>query len=121
MTKEKINAKELRKSLKEFTGTENYYLNFTGIKYTDGIKYLAEKAGAYWLIDLVGSYQHQLKEVPFQLWVLKVNKNKTAVITCQEDSNLPVIIEQKIQHTDFPLKELMCYCIGGILLLPSEY
>ena len=118
---EKINEKDLVRELKGFSGTEQYFRSFTGLKFTDGIKYLADKAKAYWLIDLIGSYQHKFEEVPFQLWTLKVNKDKTGVVTCKEDSNLPVIVEQKLKYTDFPLKEFSCYCIGGVLLLPSEY
>lgn len=118
---DKINENDLVRELRSFSGTEQYFRNFTGLKYTDGIKYLADKTGSHWLIDLVGSYQHKLSEVPFQLWTLKVNKDKTGVITCQEDSNLPVIVEQKLEYTDFPLEEFECYCIDGVLLLKSEY
>ena len=40
--------------LSQFIGTENYYRHWTGHGvYTDGVKYLAEKAGAYWLIDAI--------------------------------------------------------------------
>ncbi len=44
----------LEDELEQFYGTEKWYRHFTGLVYTDGIKYLAENAGAYWLIDLVG-------------------------------------------------------------------
>ena len=114
-------AEKIENELKQFTGTECYFRNFTGLKYTEGIQYLAEKAGAYWLIDLIASYQYKLKEVLFQVWTLKVNDDKTAVVTCKEDTNEPVIIEQKLEYTDFPLKTFECYCIEGVLLLKSEY
>ena len=116
-----IESRELEQELKNFHGTERYFRNFTGLLYTDGIKYLAEKAGAYWLIDLMGSYQYRLKNVPFQIWALKVNNDRTAVVTCREDTDEPVIVEQKLEYTDFPLKTFECYCIDGVLLLKSEY
>ena len=117
----KVKTKELEEGLKNFTGTQCYYRNFTGLKYTDGIRYLAEKTGAYWFIDLVGSYQYMLKDKPFQVWTLTVNDDKTGVVTCKEDTNEPVIVEQKLEYTDFPLKTFECYCIDGVLLLKSEY
>ena len=63
---------ELEEELAQFHGTTKYYKNFTGLLYTDGVRYLAERAECYWLIDLVGSYQPQLRDVPFQLWRIDV-------------------------------------------------
>jgi len=116
-----MNTTELKAELKQFTGTEHYYKNFTGLRYTDGVKFLADKTGCYWLIDLVGSYQHKLKNVGFQLWELKVNKDKTAVVTIKEDDDKPILIKQELKYTDFSLNEIQLYCIGGVLILPSEY
>ncbi len=42
--------------LAQFTGTEQYYKHLGGLVYTDGVKYLAEKAGSYWLLDIIASY-----------------------------------------------------------------
>ena len=117
--KEKI-KNELKTQLAQFTGTEDYYQDL-GVKFTDGIHYLAEEAKAYWLITLIGSYQHKLKDVPFQLWTLKVNEDNSAEIECREDTGMPILIKQIIPYTDFPLEEIKLYCIDGILLLPSEY
>lgn len=116
-----MDKEELKAELNHFTGTEHYYKNFTGLLYTDGVKFLAEAVGCYWLIDLVGSYQYKLKNIGFQLWELKVNKDKTAVVTMKEDTNTPILVKQELQYTDFPLNEIELYCIGGILILPSEY
>ena len=111
----------LEEELMQFTGTENYYRNFTGLVFTDGVKYLADKAGAYWLIDLVGSYQPRLRKMPFQLWELKVKDDKSALITMVEDIGRPTKIRQQIPSTDFPLKEFSFYCIDNVMLLKSEY
>lgn len=107
--------------LEQFTGTENYYKHFGGIVYTDGIKYLAEVGKCYWLIDLIVSYQPKLRDIPFQLWAIRVFDDKTARITCREDSDLPELIKRKIGFTSFPLEYFECYCIDGVLLLKSEY
>lgn len=48
--------------LQQFTSTQDYHRHFTGLLYTDGIQYLAEHGQCFWLIDLVGSHQHTLRE-----------------------------------------------------------
>ena len=107
--------------LAHFIGTQRYYQNFTGLLYTDGIQYLAEQAGSYWLIDLVGSHQPKLLDARFQLWNLEVKEDKSALITMLEDDGEPVKVRQEIPFTDFPLNEFSFYCIDGVMLLKSEY
>ena len=108
-------------NLDQFTGTEHYYQHFTGLKYTDGIKYLADKTNCHWFIDIIASYQHKLKDVHFQIWKLKTNEAGGALVTMREDTNRPSIVSQAILHTDFPLAEIEVYCINGVMLLKSEY
>ena len=106
--------------LRHFTGTQHYYQNFNGLLYTDGIQHLAERAGSYWLIDLVGSYQPRLR-AGFQVWRLKVKEDKSALVTMIEDDGEPVRVSQELPFTDFPLKEFEFFCIDGVMLLKSEY
>ena len=106
--------------LHQFTGTQNYYRNFKELLYTDGIQYLAEQAGSYWLIDLVESHQPRLNS-RFQVWKLEVNEDKSALVTMVEDDGEPVKVRQEILFTDFPLNEFSFYCIDGVMLLKSEY
>lgn len=108
--------------LQQFTGTQQYYRHFTGLLYTDGIHYLAEHAQCHWLIDLVGSYQHTLRDIPFQLWQIVVDDNTdSAVVTMREDTDQPTGIRQDIPYTDFPLEDFSWYCIDNVMLLKSEY
>lgn len=111
----------LEEGLGQFTGTEQYYRNFTGLLYTDGVQYLAEHAGAYWLIDLVGSYQHKLRRVPFQLWELRVNDDKSALVTMREDDGLRAKVRQEIAYTDFPLQRFSWYTVHNVMMLKGEY
>jgi len=113
---------DLEKELRSFIGTEQYYKHQLGVMYTDGVQFLAEKAGAYWLIDAIASYQTKriVFEYPFQIWTLTVNNNQAA-LEMKGDSGFPVAIRQHIKFTDFPLDEIKLYLIDGILLLPSEY
>ena len=108
-----------RLDLNQFTGSEHYYEHWTNfLCYTDGVQYLAERAGSYWLIDAIASYK---RKEPFQVWRLKVKEDKSAVLTMQEDSGQPVKVRQDIPFTDFPLSEITLCLIDGILILPSEY
>ncbi|MBA7602213.1 hypothetical protein ES703_09299 [subsurface metagenome] len=121
----------LKGELNGFCGTQHYYRHFTGGKFTDGVKHLADRTGAYWLIDAVFSYQvsKKIRDLPFQVWTLKVlrselgkNKNEPmAVLEMKEDTDEPIKVRQKIEYTDFPKGELKLYLINGVLLLPSEY
>jgi len=88
---------------------------------TDGVIALAEAAGCYWLLDIIGSHQTDERLDPaFQVWKLTVNlEDNTGVVCGYNDSEL--IISQEIPFTDFPLDEIKLYLIGGVILLPSEY
>lgn len=110
--------------LAQFTGTENYYRHFSGLLYTDGVKFLASRGGAYWLLDLIGSYQGKCRRDPrlaeFQLWEITVNDG-TGVVTCSEDSGKKPVIKQRLDYTDFPLSGVKFYVRDGVLMLTSEY
>jgi len=108
-----------REELYQFTGSQ-YIYQYIGFKFTDGVKYLAEKGGAFWFLDIISSYQIELKNVDFQIWGLKINKNKSGTITCT-DLNEKRLIKQKIEYTDFPLDTIKLYLINGVLILTSEY
>ena len=117
-----MEAKNLAQSdLDQFIGTENYYKHWLGLHYTDGVQYLAEKGGAYWLIDAIASHQRGVAlKCQFQIWELKVSERK-GVLTMKEDSNEPVRKRQEIPYTDFPLETIKLFLVDGVLMLPSEY
>jgi len=115
-----ITPEQLKKELNQCTGTENYYKHWTGTRYTDGIKTLAEAAQAHWLIDAITSHQQTHANRTFQVWTLHVKNNK-ATLTMREDTELPTLVTQKIPTTDFPTGEWKLYLINNILLLPQEY
>ena len=118
-------AEQIKSSLAHFYGTEAYH-RFTALSklvLTDGAKYIAEECQAYWLMDVIASYQKKcmrdemLKD--FQVWTLKVN-DREGVVTCERDTD-DIAIKQKIPYTDFPLDEIKLYCINGVIMLTSEY
>ena len=123
------NPDQLVADLRQFTLTTQWHQwsNLTHLVCTDGMKYLAEEAGAYWLLDAIASHQsapaikdsHELQEL--QVWVLSVNADNSCRLTCAEDSDAPPVIVQDIALTDFPLKEIKLYVCNNVILLPSEY
>lgn len=113
--------------LYQFTGSLTRYRHpLFGYCYTEGVRYVALRAGAYWLLDAIYSWQtelaaHEIDLSAFQIWTLTVSKDQTAVLTCQADSDQPEVARQEIEYTDFPLDEIRIYVIDGVMLLPSEY
>lgn len=78
---------------------------------TPGVKYLANKAQCWWLLDVIASYykpggksavDRQLWEDSILFWTVEKTGSRKAVVYCQQDSGMPKIIRQEIPHTDFP-------------------
>lgn len=108
--------------LNQFRGSEVMYEhNFVdGSKFniTEGCFFVRGHFASYWLFDLIGSYQYNLLEEPFQVWKLAKNKDE-ALITC-EDGNGKSLVSQHIPFTDFPF-DIDIWLVEGTCLLPSEY
>jgi Family of unknown function (DUF6876) len=117
-----------KEDLDNFTGTSLYHkwsALFPRAVLTDGTKFLADTAGAYWLMDAIASHQDKaLKSEPFQVWKLKVHRpGSFATLTC-EDGNYNKLRTQEIEWTNFPLDEIELYAQWEdyfIIFLPSEY
>lgn len=121
MTTTKLTAADLR----QFTGTEHWYRHSLarGVLYTDGVQYLAEQAGAYWLIDIIALAQRAEPAVQaqdFQVWTLTVQDDHTATLTC-DNGNRRTLHTQRIDYTDFPMPEIVLWVEGPVILLPSEH
>jgi hypothetical protein len=120
---------ETKKTLNEadlagFTGSENWYQHWLGKSlYTDGVKYVADNAGAYWLLDEIAISQTRpkVKAEEFQVWTLKVDLEKRKAVLACDDGNGNVVFSKKIEFTDFPLAAITFYYTDSTLLLPSEY
>lgn len=113
--------------LNQFTGTENHYRHpLTGLTYTDGVQYVADKGGAYWLLDkILGNMKlnrvfrrRELQE--FTVWTLHVNADKTALLEAG-DGNGNSIYKEEINYTDFPLNKISLWFENETLILPSEH
>lgn len=112
--------------LAQFTGTSTYYQHPLGIRYTEGVRYLAERGGAYWLLDAIASWQsdprvsqdRMLQQIQF--WKLTVNDDRSALLVCERDEG-DIVVTQDIPLTDFPLEKIKLYFQEGVVLLESEY
>ena len=104
-------------------GSENFYRHpLSKMIFSDGVKDMVDTCGAYWLIDLVFSYQIQKKVrlETFQVWELK--RVKDAVFTIQAtDGNDNHVASQQIPFSDFLYDTATLWLVDGVLLLPSEY
>lgn len=116
--------------LSQFTGTSQWYPTIVpSITYTDGAKYVADTAGAYWLLDdiaLYNTYEKTVQKEEFQVWKLAVNlEEKTGVLTCSDGGKnghkSKVVFTKQIPFTDFPVSELVIWFTDNVILLPSEY
>jgi hypothetical protein len=109
----------------QFTGSETFYrYGLAGdVIFTEGVKYVADTAGAYWLLDIIciaNVYEPKVRAEEFQLWTLAVRENATGVVTC-DDGNGHLVYEQVLNFTDFPEPGIRLYCCKGTILLPGEY
>jgi len=115
---------QIEAQLPYFTGTDNWYKHQSGLLYTDGVKFIADHAGAYWLIDLIASYQKRCRKDrmlrQFQIWILGVERDyHRGCVSCLRDTD-NLAFQQTIPFTDFPLPEITFYLENEVLCLPSE-
>ena len=129
-----LSPAQLQAEHAHFTGTETIYRYRCGQRvlayYTDGVKYLADNAEAYWLLTEIVSVQSQpsFSSEPFQVWHLTVTEEQSATLVC-EDGNDNVVATKDIPFTDFPLRKIRIWVEYGeveganmpTLLLPSEH
>jgi len=135
---ETLTREQLLQHLSCFTGSELFIRHPLNrqIIYTEGVRFLAEEAQAFWLIDAIASYfgspemraaieaDDRLRDMQF--WRLDVlPRARNALLTCRADSGITPAITQEILFTDFPLDEIDIWAgfngEGWTLYLPSEH
>lgn len=123
--------------LRQFTGDLERYRHTLNrrVIYTPGVRYLAEKAGAYWLIDEIAlalasrplqrlmARDERAREMLF--WTLVVGPDESAILIASVDSGEPPVVRKRIGWTDFPLERIDIWSgFDGqhwTLYLPSEH
>lgn len=109
--------------LERFTGSETWFrhgLN-RNVSYTEGAKFLADRAGAHWLLDEIALAQinPKIRGEEFQVWKLAV-KDSAGKLTCT-DGNGGAVYSKRITFTDFPLPEVTVWFENNVIYLPSEH
>jgi len=110
--------------LAQFTGSENWYRHAINRKvlFTDGAKFVADHAGAYWFLDeiAIGQLEPCIAAEEFQVWRLAVNADQTGILTC-DDGNGRMVFSKELEFTDFPPDGIALWFTNNTILLPSEY
>ena len=123
--------------LRQFTGSLERFRHPLNprVIYTPGVQFLAEQAGAYWLLDVIASYygSPQMAQAiaadarlaDMQFWRLDVHETGGATVVCRADSGEEPAIRQDIRFTDFPLDHADVWAAFDgrfwTLYLPSEH
>lgn len=119
------NATQLELELKQFIGTEHYYSVRRDLMATDGVKYLAEKAECFWLLDVYWSHLLGIDHIANPFTVLKMTVQNGAAYVVIEDGNDNLLAQQFVEYTDFPLASITLYGCWNeqewVLMLTSEY
>lgn len=108
--------------LRNFTGTEQYYVNplYRWMKYTDGVKYFATKAGAYWFLDVVGTELRDLaSKEEFMTVDFIVRDGKGDILVT--DGNDTVLWKRKTIVTDCPTGTYRFFLQHNVFMINSEY
>ena len=117
---------ELLSYLAQFTGTEGYHRTHPGLVATDGAKYLADAAGAYWLLDIVWSVLPKIAD-EFAVLELNFEEGTSHAEVLIHDGRKPKTVyhQQSIPYTDFPLPSTKLYIqeneLERVVMLPGEY
>lgn len=122
-------SRELSETLARFQPTGKVYqLPICRTRYTEGIRYLAQTAKAYWLLTDASVMGKCLMD---KSWFITVDFKRLTPDEQEEmgyeatltysNGNGQMFTEQKYHTTDFPLDALRLYFVDNTLLLPSEY
>lgn len=124
-----MDSNKLELALNQFYGTGAWHplsVLFRNVMLTDGVKYLADEAGAYWLMDAIASY---LPTIPsgerFLVAQFSTYKNTGNLLLVDDAPADIVYAEQQFEYTDFPLETIKFYVVRDgeywVIMLPSEY
>ena len=112
----------LKQDLKQFTGSEHLYEVFPHIpiRITDGVKYFADKAQAYWAVmDIILTVG--ILKLPFT--VAEVTSKDGEAHIVYEDGNGKVLKDIATHYPTTDLEEgtYTFWITDNVMLLPSEY
>jgi hypothetical protein len=113
----------LRAQLARFQRSEEFHPHPSqALVYTPGVKFLTERCGLFWLIDVIAAWQWRALRDPdlaiFQLWELRPIGTRR-VLVCLRDSD-SMAFALPMGNRDSLLDYVSLYVEFGVLMLPSE-
>ena len=110
-----------------FTGSQTFFRHGLNRRFlfTEGVKFFADRAGAYWLLDVLATELPALcRSEGFLAIRMPVSEHKTTLTA--DDGNGTVLWTKAIPWTDSPEGEWKFYLCPAednhlMLMLPSEY
>ena len=119
---------QLLDELRNFYGTEAYHRTNPGLLITDGVKFLADNAGCYWLLDMVWSNLPVLRKSRDTFFVVRYagTPGESGLFSITDDiPATQTYAVQTVEYSDFPLDEIVLYLSATeeefVLMLRSEY
>ena len=113
-----------------YGGSEGRYRHWAHRRFifTEGVKAVADHAGAYWLLDIVATevaplliQRWESREEPIHFLRIKVECSKAATITLERDIDDPLPWRRDLQFTDFPAGEwVFKLAMDGIIAAPID-
>jgi hypothetical protein len=127
----KMTPEAFQERLQSFTGTDNHHgHSIHGVRFTDGVRFVADAAEAHWLIDAIATHlmEPQVRDQPFTVWTLrkldKDNSTGPAELVCTDGNHVP-LGRRELEFTTFPVQEVILWVQHPdpqtwVILLPSE-
>ncbi|MDX2241609.1 MAG: hypothetical protein NW224_13070 [Leptolyngbyaceae cyanobacterium bins.302] len=120
-----IHSEDLQALLQQFRGSAKHYPHWQKhFAYSEGVKFLADQAHCYWLLDTIADLQCRISRAKLesiQIWHLEQHSEGHVVLKCLEDEGTPPAIVHEVEHRDFPMERFKLYLMNRVLFLPSEY
>ena len=107
----------------------DYFRHWTRrLIYTSAVKFHADEAGAFWLIDAIASHlpNPMLRREEFMVWKLDVHPDRSARLWVTDGNSDTPIVQQAIEFTDYPESHAEFYVVRtpgepDVLMLPCDY
>lgn len=105
-------AEAVRDYVRRTTGSETLYRHALNrnLLYTDGVRFLAETCGSWWLLDFVATMPGPWMCEPFNVWRITGDGARGVIVEAWTDTpgteGSTLLLRKKISYSDFP-RELM--------------
>jgi hypothetical protein len=107
--------------LDQFRGGGPHHPYHLGGSYSEGVRFVAEKGKAWWLVGAILSCQKAFlaRREPFQVWTLRKLATRS-VLEMTDGSSPAVLLRRDVEDMTFPLNDIELFFADGVLMLPGE-